>query len=189
MWILIDNYDSFTFILNDYLKQFEKNILVFKNDEITIQEIELLAPNRIIISPGPKQPKNAGIVLEIIAHFHQKIPILGICLGHQALGQFFGAKLSKALIPLHGKTSIVLHNNNGVFDGIPQGFKVARYHSLIISELENTHLLPLAFTVQQELMAFQHVEYPCIGLQFHPESILTEFGFHLLRNWAEYAFQ
>lgn len=188
MWILIDNYDSFTYILKDFLKQLHEDVIVFKNDEITIEQLKLLTPERIIISPGPKQPRDAGITMNLIQHFHRQVPILGVCLGHQALGEFFGARLIKSLVPQHGKTSKLFHNNTSIFKGIPQEFNVTRYHSLILTQWQTTNLVPLAFTKQKELMAFQHIHYPCIGLQFHPEAILTEFGFQILQNWAEYLF-
>ena len=185
MWVLIDNYDSFSYILLDYLKELNTDILVFKNDEITVEELAVLNPERIVLSPGPKQPKDAGVTMAIIDYFHKTVPILGICLGHQALGEYYNANLVKANIPFHGKTSKLKHYNNSIFTDIPQDFKVTRYHSLVLTNWENTDLVPLAFTDQNEMMAFQHVRYPSLGLQFHPEAILTEYGLQLLKNWSE----
>ena len=185
MWVLIDNYDSFSYILLDLLKELNDDILVFKNDEITVEDLAALNPERIILSPGPKQPKDAGIIMSLIDHFHKTTPILGICLGHQALGEYYNADLVKASIPFHGKTSKLKHYNSSIFTGIPQDFKVTRYHSLVLHNWENKNLVPLAFTDQNELMAFQHARYPSLGLQFHPEAILTEYGLQLLKNWSD----
>jgi len=185
MWILIDNYDSFTHILHHYLEALHKEVHVFKNDEIAIADLHTISPERIIISPGPKRPVDAGITMNAIAHFHNSIPILGVCLGHQALGEYFGAKLIKAKVPAHGKVSKLKHKNLGIFEHIPQDINITRYHSLVLSEWEDTQITPLAFTENQELMAFQHAVFPCVGLQFHPESILTEYGFQILKNWSE----
>lgn len=183
MWILIDNYDSFTHMLHHYLLQLNDDVRVFRNDVITIAEIEKLNPERIIISPGPKTPGQAGITMPLITAFHDKIPILGICLGHQALAEFFGARLTKALKPVHGKTSVISHTGNALFDHIPAAFKAMRYHSLVIEDWQHTGLLPLAFTVSGELMAFRHEALPLTGIQFHPESVLTEYGLQILINW------
>lgn len=185
MWILIDNYDSFTHILHHYLLQLHDDVIIYRNDAITIAEIESLNPDRIIISPGPKTPLDAGITNEVIRHFHSRKPILGICLGHQALGTFFGGTLSKAPRPVHGSTTPVFHNEKGLFFNIPSSFNVMRYHSLIIKDWEHTAIIPLAFTADQELMAFSHREHPVMGIQFHPESILTEYGPQILLNWKD----
>ena len=183
MWLLIDNYDSFAHILHHYLLRLEKDVRVYRNDSITIEEIRLLNPERIIISPGPLTPDLAGITLAVIEQFHKTIPILGICLGHQALGQYFGAKVVKAIRPVHGKTSVIRHDNSPMFTGIPVEYKVMRYHSLVIEKWQNSIIMPLAFAENGELMALQIKGLPCWGLQFHPESILTEYGFQLLVNW------
>lgn len=183
MWILIDNYDSFTHILHHYLLQLNDDVRVFRNDEISLEEIIALDPERIIISPGPQTPLEAGITNDVIAHFVSEIPILGICLGHQALGIHFGATLHKALQPVHGNTASILHNQDELFDGIPQSFQAMRYHSLIIDNYDDTDIVPLALTKEHELMVFKHEFYPATGIQFHPESILTEYGLQLLRNW------
>lgn len=183
MWILIDNYDSFTHILHHYLLQLHADVLVFRNDEITLPGLAALQPQKIIISPGGKTPKEAGITNEAIACFHQQIPILGICLGHQALAQFYGAELTKASRPMHGMTSKIYHSDEGFFQHIPSGFTAMRYHSLLIRNFEKIDIDPLAFTENHELMAFRHKIYPSSGIQFHPESILTEYGMQLLVNW------
>ena len=185
MYILIDNYDSFTYILHDYLLQTGNECRVYRNDEITVAELEQMAPSRIIISPGPETPVQAGITMAVIDRFHRHTPILGVCLGHQALGMYFGAKLVKLGYPMHGKTSEVSHNSHRLFRGMPDPFMVMRYHSLAIEGLQGTPLLPLANTADGTLMALAHREYPCIGVQFHPESIGTPFGLQLLKNWTE----
>jgi anthranilate synthase/aminodeoxychorismate synthase-like glutamine amidotransferase len=161
------------------------DVVVYRNDAITIEEIKMLNPSRIIISPGPKTPLDAGITNEVIRHFYNCKPILGICLGHQALGTFFGGTLSKAARPVHGSTTPVFHKAEGLFAHIPSSFDVMRYHSLIIKDWEHTAIIPLAFTAEQELMAFSHQEYPVVGIQFHPESILTEHGQQILLNWKD----
>jgi anthranilate synthase/aminodeoxychorismate synthase-like glutamine amidotransferase len=185
MWVLIDNYDSFTHILHHYLLQLHDDVVVYRNDAITIEEMKALNPDRIIISPGPKTPLDAGITNDVIRHFYNHKPILGICLGHQALGMFLGGTLSKAARPVHGSTTPVFHNEKGLFANIPSAFNVMRYHSLIIKDWEHTAIQPLAFTKEQELMAFSHQEYPVVGIQFHPESILTEYGLQILLNWKD----
>jgi anthranilate synthase/aminodeoxychorismate synthase-like glutamine amidotransferase len=185
MWVLIDNYDSFTHILHHYLLQLHDDVVVYRNDALTIEEIKILNPDRIIISPGPKTPLDAGITNEVIRHFFNRKPILGICLGHQALGTFFGGTLSKATRPVHGSTTPVFHSKEGLFANIPSAFNVMRYHSLVIKDWEQTAIKPLAFTADHELMAFSHEQYPVVGIQFHPESILTEHGHQILSNWKD----
>lgn len=185
MLLLIDNYDSFTYNLRDYLRQLGADCLVTRNDEMEINDIEALQPERIIISPGPKKPRDAGIVMEVIQRFHQHIPILGICLGHQGIGEFFGGEVARAGKPMHGKTSIIRHNGDEIFNEIPENFKVMRYHSLVVRLLQNQGLQIIAASDDNEIMALKHVKYPVYGVQFHPESILTEFGLKLLGNWLE----
>lgn len=185
MWALIDNYDSFTHILHHYLLQLNADVIVFRNDAICLTELIALNPERIVISPGPQTPKEAGITNEVIRHFVAKVPILGICLGHQALGEYFGAELTLAFKPVHGNTSSIIHDGKGLFAGIPAGFNAMRYHSLILKHWEGKSVIPLAFTPENELMAFSHETYPATGIQFHPESILTEHGLQILRNWDE----
>ena len=189
MWVLIDNYDSFTWILQHYLLQTGNKCAVYRNDEITLKELIALNPERLIISPGPETPFQAGITMEAIDYFHSRIPILGVCLGHQALGMYFGAKLVHAPYPMHGKTSEITHNGSGFFADIPATFTVMRYHSLAIEHFENTGLQATAYTNDGIIMALAHTQYPCTGVQFHPESIGTEYGLQLLKNWAGMSFE
>lgn len=186
MWLLIDNYDSFSQILLDYVRQVEEDVMCIQNDEKTLAEIIELAPERIILSPGPKTPKEAGITLEVIRHFHNKIPILGVCLGHQALGQFFAAKVVKGVYPIHGKTSKIQHKNQGIFAEFEEGMQVMRYHSLIIENTENTDLEVWARAEDGTIMAIGHPHFPIVGLQFHPESVLSPQGLALLKAWGVY---
>jgi anthranilate synthase/aminodeoxychorismate synthase-like glutamine amidotransferase len=183
MWVLIDNYDSFTYILHHYLLQTGNECVVYRNDEISLQQLIALDPTHIIISPGPETPLQAGITMEVIDHFHKLIPILGVCLGHQALGMYFGAKLVH-VPPMHGKTSAVIHTSHPLFKNIPSPFTVMRYHSLALEGFNDTPLDILANT-DGTVMALAHKEHPCTGVQFHPESIGTEYGLQLLKNWAE----
>lgn len=186
MWILIDNYDSFTYILLHYLQQTGNECKVFRNDEITISRLKQLNPERIIISPGPETPLQAGITMEVIQHFHQDTPILGVCLGHQAMGMFFGGKLIHIPYPMHGKTSEIIHNNHELYTDVPSPSNVMRYHSLAITDIEGTGLQPLSYTTDDNiLMSVAHNEYPCIGIQYHPESIGTNYGQQLINNWAK----
>lgn len=183
MWVLIDNYDSFTHILHHYLLQLYPDVKVFRNDAITVSELIALNPERIIISPGPQTPAEAGITNAVIQQFVAQIPILGICLGHQALGVYFGAKLVHAVKPIHGSTSSIFHEGSGLFQHIPNGFDAMRYHSLVLNDWDTLPVIPLAFTEQKELMAFRHNTFPATGIQFHLESVLTEYGLPILRNW------
>ncbi len=185
MWVLIDNYDSFTYILHHYLLQCGNDCVVYRNDEITVEELEKLNPSRIIISPGPETPLQAGITMNVIARFHQQIPILGVCLGHQALGIHFGAQLIHAPYPMHGKTSEVTYSAHPLFNGLENPFTVMRYHSLIVTNFEGTGLLAIAHSTDDNtIMALVHKTYPCVGIQFHPESIGTANGLAILKNWA-----
>ncbi|MCD6063890.1 MAG: anthranilate/aminodeoxychorismate synthase component [Flavipsychrobacter sp.] len=184
MWILLDNYDSFTYILHHYLLQTGNDCVVYRNDELTLQQLADLKPSRLIISPGPETPLQAGICMDAIARFHDKIPILGVCLGHQALGMFFGAKLVHAKQPMHGKTDEMEHNGHPLFRDISSPFTVMRYHSLVIEELEGTGLQSIAQTEDGTIMALVHEKYPCTGIQFHPESIGSPDGLQMLMNWA-----
>lgn len=187
MILMIDNYDSFTYNLYQYMGIFNTDIKVVRNDKITIEEIEKLDPEKIVISPGPKAPKDAGICLEVIKYFSGKKPILGICLGHQCIGEAFGATVSYAKTIMHGKQSVVNHNEKGIFDGINSPIKVARYHSLaILEETMPECLETIAKTEDGEIMAVCHKEYPVIGLQFHPESIYTEHGKKLIENFINH---
>lgn len=185
MWVLLDNYDSFTYILHHYLLHTGNDCIVIRNDELTLEELIALNPERLIISPGPQTPLEAGISLAAIGYFHDKIPILGICLGHQAIGMFFGAGLVHSPAPMHGKTSKVKHNGHFIFKGIEAEFEVMRYHSLCLDLKENDALIPLAYSDDDSvLMALAHPSLPLIGLQFHPESVGTPMGQRMIDNWA-----
>ena len=189
MWALIDNYDSFTHILLHYLQQVHDGVRVWKNDEITVEELRKLAPQRIILSPGPQTPNEAGITNDVIKAFHATTPILGICLGHQALGVYFGATLAKAQLPRHGKTSTIsVENSHPIFSGITSSTEVMRYHSLVITDTEHTDLQIIAQSGDAEIMAICHKHFHSIGLQFHPESILTKDGKQIIQNWAQIDF-
>jgi anthranilate synthase/aminodeoxychorismate synthase-like glutamine amidotransferase len=183
MLLLIDNYDSFTYNLKDYFEQLKQEILVVKNDEIDAQSIDKLSFDKIVLSPGPKRPSQAGNLMSIIAHTHLHFPILGICLGHQALGEFFGAKLVLAPKPMHGKVSKIHCQAIAIYQNLPSSFNVCRYHSLILQNLENTPLKTTATTDNQECMSFEHQDLPITGIQYHPEAILTENGLQILDNW------
>lgn len=189
MWVLLDNYDSFTHILHHYLLHTGNSCQVIRNDAIDLEALIALKPERIILSPGPKTPKEAGITLAVIAHFHDKIPILGICLGHQALGMYFGAQLLHSPAPMHGKTSMVQHNGHLIFEGVAPVFEVMRYHSLCIDLAACAALESLAISEDDGvLMALAHKKLPLIGLQFHPESIGTKDGQQIIDNWAKMIF-
>lgn len=186
MWALIDNYDSFSYILLDYLLQTGNECVVYRNDEITVGKLRQLNPERIIISPGPETPLQAGNCMEIIKAFHTTTPILGICLGHQALGMFYGAKLERAPYPMHGKTSFIKHESHPVFNGMNAPVEVMRYHSLVITKTESTELRAFAWSEDDhQIMAMEHDRFPSLGIQFHPESVGTPGGLTMLKNWAE----
>jgi len=186
MILLIDNYDSFTYNIYQYLSIMNYSVNVKRNDEITIQEIEKLNPERIIISPGPSRPENAGISNRVIEHFKDKIPILGICLGNECIGYVFGAKIVKASKIYHGKTSEIIHDGKGIFKGIKNGFIAARYHSLVIDKSTLPQELEIsALSEDGDIMGVRHKKYNIEGLQFHPESIATEYGFELFKNFLE----
>ncbi len=191
MLLMIDNYDSFTYNLVQYFGELGADVQVFRNDKITIAEIEQLNPDHIVISPGPCTPNEAGISLEVIKHFAGKKPILGVCLGHQSIGQAFGGEIVHAGEIMHGKTSPVHHNNSGIFNGLEDPLQATRYHSLVI----NKNNLPDCFEVTawtqnedgslDEIMGVSHKTLPIEGVQFHPESILTEQGHALLKNFLD----
>jgi anthranilate synthase/aminodeoxychorismate synthase-like glutamine amidotransferase len=187
--LLLDNYDSFTYNLFDYLQQTGHACWVVRNDAISIDELENADFQAIVLSPGPKRPEEAGIMPALIAHFYRSKPMLGVCLGMQALGMFFGAKLVKAHVPMHGKTSLITHTLHPIFEDIPPQFEVMRYHSLVLESLEGTDLQAIASTEAGELMALQHSSLPLVGVQFHPESILTQYGMNMIQNWVSYAQQ
>lgn len=185
MIILIDNYDSFTYNLYQYLGRFDKDIKVFRNDEISVEEIDKLDPDKIVISPGPKTPKEAGICIELIQKLYKKYPILGICLGHQAMGEAFGGTVSYAKEIFHGKASNIIHSEDGIFTGITQHTQVARYHSLAILEETLSEELEITSRTQDgEIMSIKHKKYNMIGLQFHPESIYTPEGMKMIENFV-----
>ncbi|GIP19628.1 glutamine amidotransferase [Paenibacillus montaniterrae] len=186
MILVIDNYDSFTYNLVQYLGQLGQEIIVKRNDEIDMAGIEELAPDHIMISPGPCSPNEAGISLETIEHFKGKIPIIGICLGHQSIGQAFGGDVIRAEQLMHGKTSQIIHDGKGVFEGLPSPLTATRYHSLIVSRETLPDCLEItAETETGEIMGLRHKEYPIEGLQFHPESIITEHGLRMLENFLK----
>lgn len=184
MILVIDNYDSFVYNLVQYLGELGQEIKVVRNDKITIAEIEVLMPTHILISPGPCTPNEAGISLEIIQHFKGKLPIFGVCLGHQAMGQIFGGEVVRAERLLHGKTSMIYHDSQGVFKNLASPLKAARYHSLILKkETLPDCLVITAETDQGEIMGIRHRDFAIEGVQFHPESILTEHGHAMLKNF------
>ncbi|MHB0913321.1 MAG: anthranilate synthase component II [Armatimonadota bacterium] len=186
MILMIDNYDSFTYNLVQYLGEMGEELRVYRNDKITVGEIEAMRPDRIIISPGPCTPKEAGVSVETIKHFAGKVPILGVCLGHQSIGHAFGGKIIRAGRLMHGKTSMVQHDGKGVFTGMPNPFQAIRYHSLIIERESIPDCLRItAETDIGEIMGVRHKEYTIEGVQFHPESILTQDGKKLLANFLE----
>lgn len=186
MLLIIDNYDSFTYNLAQYFRSLGQDVLVCAHDRISLNDIERLAPTYIVISPGPKGPQDAGISLAVIEHFYRKLPILGVCLGHQCIAHYFGASITQAAEIIHGKTSLTHHRGQGLFEGIPTPFHATRYHSLAIE----APTLPSAFNIDawaidDTIMAISHSDYPLYGLQFHPEAILTEHGMSLLSNFLQ----
>jgi anthranilate synthase/aminodeoxychorismate synthase-like glutamine amidotransferase len=184
MLLVIDNYDSFTYNLVQYLGEMGQEVRVVRNDEIAAAEIAALAPSHIVISPGPCTPNEAGISLEVIKRYAGKIPILGVCLGHQAIGQAFGGKVVRAARVMHGKTSPISHDGKGLFTGLPNPFEATRYHSLLIERASVPDCLDVtAETTEKEIMAVRHKTLPVEGVQFHPESFLTTSGKDLLRNF------
>jgi len=183
MIIFIDNYDSFTYNLVQYLGEMGQDLMVFRNDKITLGKIARLKPSLIVVSPGPGTPDDAGISCAAIKHFAGKVPILGVCLGHQSIGQVFGGHVGLAPRIMHGKTSPIYHDGEGVFRGLKNPFEAGRYHSLIVDRKSLPKCLKMtAWTEEGELMGLRHTEYPIEGVQFHPESILTKSGKDLLKN-------
>jgi len=189
MILMIDNYDSFTYNLVQYLGELGEDVRVVRNDELSVEQIRKLAPQRIVISPGPGTPDQAGVTLEMIAKLGGQIPILGVCLGHQSIGQVFGGKVVRAREIMHGKTSLIHHTGKGVFAALPNPFIATRYHSLVVEKASVPAVLEVTAWTQgddgavDEIMGFRHKALPIEGVQFHPESILTEHGHALLRNF------
>ena len=186
MILVIDNYDSFTYNLVQYLGELGAEMRVFRNDEITVAEAVALNPEKVLVSPGPCTPKEAGISCDIIREFGPRLPLLGVCLGHQSIGEVYGGKVVRADRLMHGKTSPMIHNGKSVFKGLPSPFDATRYHSLIVERETLPDCLEItAWTAEGEIMGFQHKEHPVHGVQFHPESILTIKGKKLLRNFLD----
>jgi len=186
MLLMIDNYDSFTYNLVQYLGELGEDVRVYRNDEITLEQVEALRPERIVISPGPCTPNEAGISVALIREFAGRIPILGVCLGHQSIGQALGGRIVHAKTLMHGKTSLIHHNGAGVFRGLPEPFEATRYHSLVIERDSLPDCLEItAWTDDGEIMGVRHKTRALEGVQFHPESILTQHGHQLLKNFLE----
>jgi anthranilate synthase/aminodeoxychorismate synthase-like glutamine amidotransferase len=183
MLTLIDNYDSFTYNLVQYFGELGAEIQVFRNDQTTLDHLAALSPSHLVISPGPGDPNDGGISNEAIQHFTGKIPVLGVCLGHQCIGAVFGGEVKRAPRLMHGKTSPIYHHGSDLFHSLPSPFNATRYHSLIVEEPLPDCLEAQAFTKEGEVMALRHKQYPTFGVQFHPESILTEHGKKLLENF------
>ncbi len=184
MILVIDNYDSFTYNLVQYLGELGEDLRVYRNDKITLEEIERLKPARIVISPGPGTPVDAGVTEDVIRRFHNTTPILGVCLGHQAIGEVFGGRIVRAPTLMHGKTSEIFHDGKGLFKGLPQGFAATRYHSLMVSDVPA--LLEITAETKDHLvMGLRHRDLPTEGIQFHCESIMTAVGKDILRNFLK----
>lgn len=184
MLLMIDNYDSFTFNIVQYFGQLGEEVQVHRNDKISLDEIEALKPERLVISPGPCSPAEAGISVSAIKHFAGKIPILGVCLGHQSIGYAFGGKVLRSATLMHGKTSPIIHNERDLFANLPNPFQATRYHSLVVDRASLPKCLEVTAWVENgEIMGLRHIELPIWGVQFHPESILTECGMELLKNF------
>jgi len=186
MLLMIDNYDSFTYNLVQYFGELKQEVVVFRNDQISLDEVEALAPAQIVISPGPCTPNEAGISVPLITRFAGKVPILGVCLGHQSIGQAFGGKIVHAKQVMHGKVSRIHHTDQGVFQGLAEPFEATRYHSLVIERASLPQTLEVtAWTEDGEIMGVRHTSLPVEGVQFHPESILTQHGHELLQNFLK----
>ena len=186
MILMIDNYDSFTYNLVQYLGVLRQEVKVFRNDKITLDKIKSLRPEKIVISPGPGRPEDAGVSSAVIKEFSGKIPLLGVCLGHQAIGYVYGGKIVGAGKLMHGKTSMVYHNKKDLFQGIPNPFEATRYHSLLVERKSLPSCLEItAWTKEKEIMGLKHKKYPVWGVQFHPESILTKQGINILSNFLK----
>lgn len=184
MLLMIDNYDSFTYNIVQYFGELGEEVRTVRNDEVTLRDIDKMQPDRICISPGPKAPVDAGVSVDVLKEFKGQLPILGVCLGHQAIGEAFGGKIVRARQVMHGKTSLIAHTGEGVFKGLPSPFTVIRYHSLAIERASLPDCLEVtAWTDDGEIMGVRHKEYDIEGVQFHPESILSEHGHALLKNF------
>ena len=183
MIAVIDNYDSFTYNLVQYLGELGADLRVYRNDAVTLGELDELAPSYIVVSPGPGTPEDGGISNDVIRHFHQKVPILGVCLGHQCIAAVFGGDVGPAPRLMHGKTSTIYHTKQGIFADLPDTFTATRYHSLIVREPLPPMLEVTAYTLEREIMGIRHRHYPTFGVQFHPESILTPEGKRLLKSF------
>jgi len=182
--LMIDNYDSFTYNLVQYLGELGQTLIVHRNDKITLSAVKRLKPDRIVISPGPGNPKDAGVSCEVIRALGPKVPLLGVCLGHQCIGQVYGATIERNWRLMHGKTSPIRHNRKGIFKGLPNPFTATRYHSLVIKPKSLPDVLKVtAKTKEGEIMGLEHKTFPIYGVQFHPESILTKAGMQLLKNF------
>jgi len=185
MILVIDNYDSFTYNLVQEMGELGADLRVARNDQITLDEIRAMEPTHIVISPGPGTPDDGGVSMDVIRELGPTIPLLGVCLGHQCVGQVFGGRVVRAPRLMHGKTSMIYHKNTDLFTGVPSPFEATRYHSLIVEEPLPEALIVTAFTETGEVMGVRHKEYPIVGVQFHPESILTRFGMRILKNFLE----
>ena len=191
MILMIDNYDSFTYNIVQYLGELGANVKVVRNDMISTKDIEYMEPEKIVISPGPCTPKEAGVSIEAINHFHTKLPILGICLGHQSIGAAFGGNIIKAKKIMHGKTSLIYHHQNYIFKDLPTPYTATRYHSLVIEEETMPDCLEIIAETksddksENEIMAIRHKDFHTYGVQFHPESIMSEHGHQILKNFLE----
>jgi len=186
MILVIDNYDSFTFNLVQYMGQLGADLQVRRNDEVSLEDIETLAPKKILVSPGPCSPTEAGISCAVIEHFAGKLPLFGVCLGHQSIGHVFGGKVVRAERLMHGKTSPIQHDESNVLKGMPNPFEATRYHSLIVERESLPECLRItAETADGEIMGLEHRELPVFGVQFHPESVLTEEGMKIMKNFVE----
>ncbi|MBU1172644.1 MAG: aminodeoxychorismate/anthranilate synthase component II [Proteobacteria bacterium] len=184
--LVIDNYDSFTFNLVQMFRQYDLSVKVFRSDQLSVRQAGIIDPDYILISPGPKNPSHAGISIPIIKAFYTKIPVLGVCLGMQCINEAFGGITPRAPVPVHGKTSAVIHEGKGLFEGIPNPFTVARYHSLMIEPRAGQQDLVMnAFCDGNIIMGLQHRAYPLFGVQFHPESFLTEYGYNMIENFLK----
>lgn len=186
MILVIDNYDSFTFNLVQYFGELGAELRIVRNDQVTIPEIEAMRPERIVVSPGPCSPTEAGVSCDVIAHFGPRMPVFGVCLGHQCMGQVFGGRVVRADRLMHGKTSPILHRGESVLKGMPSPFDAIRYHSLLVERATLPPALKItAETAEGEIMGLQHAEWPVHGVQFHPESILTQDGKRILQNFLD----